>query len=104
MTIFAPQAKKCPTLAFYGVQGEFCPGCADKGPLQGEFCTGVAREEVCRASFVPAETLCHDARGWCELAGGPIVRNQAGEPRGSIQTARARRFWSLLSNFACNSL
>ena len=39
MTIFALQAKKCPKLAFYGVLGEFC--------------TGVAREEVCRASFVP---------------------------------------------------
>ena len=52
MTIFALQAKKCPKLAFYGVQGEFCPGCADEGPVQGEFCTGVAREEVCRASFV----------------------------------------------------
>ena len=105
MTIFALQAKKCPKLAFYGVQGEFCPGCADEGPVQGEFCTGVAREEVCRASFVPAETWCHDARGWCELAGGSIGRNQAGdEPRGANQTARARRFWSPLSNFACNSL
>ena len=104
VTIFALQAKKCPKLAFFGVLGEFCTGCADEGPVLGEFCTGVAREEVCRASFVPAETWCHDARGWCELAGGPIGRNQVGEPRGSIQTARARRFWSPLSNFACNSL
>ena len=39
-----------------------------------------------------------------DLTGGPIGRNQVGEPRGSIQTARARRFWSPLSNFACNSL
>lgn len=51
MTIFALQAKKCPKLAFFGVLGEFCTGCADEGPVLGEFCTGVAREEVCRASL-----------------------------------------------------
>ena len=40
VTIFALQAKKCPKLAFYGVLGEFCTGCADEGPVLGEFCTG----------------------------------------------------------------
>ena len=44
MTIFALQAKKCPKLAFYGVQGEFCPGCADEGPVQGEVFRGPAVE------------------------------------------------------------
>jgi len=40
VTIFALQAKKCPKLAFYGVLGEFCTGCADEWPVLGEFCTG----------------------------------------------------------------
>ena len=40
VTIFALQAKKYPKLAFYGVPGEFCTGCADEGPVLGELCPG----------------------------------------------------------------
>lgn len=40
VTIFALQAKKYPKLAFYGVLGEFCTGCADEGPVSGELCPG----------------------------------------------------------------
>ena len=82
----------------------FVPDVPMKGLCRASFVPDVPMKGLCRASLVPAETWCHDARGWCELAGGSIVRNQAGEPRGSNQTARARRFWSPLSNFACNSL
>ena len=51
MTIFALQAKKCPKLAFYGVLGEFCTGCADEGTVLGEFCTGFADDGAVPGEF-----------------------------------------------------